>query len=422
MSASYRARDDRGRNQRQGREAGGGPAAAKVEGVVVNAYSEGWLRKDFPWVYTEEVVAARVGLRPGDAVAIHTRQGVCLGAGLWDEGKVAVRRFRADDGPIDAALIGDRLRLALSRRPLPPATTAWRWVHGESDDLPGVRLDVWQDHLALSLDSPSLLPLVDVLLDEASRLHRVDLAWLAWRLPADEIARVEGMPSGLVRGAPERQDEAVEVLEAGMRFRVWPGAGPDVGLFCDMRELRSWLAPHWAGARVLNLFAHTGAFSVAAAINGAAEVTSVDLSAVWLERLRHNLTLNGLDPAAHPTVEDDAFRALDRLRRTGESFDRVVLDPPSFSHGPQGTWSATQDLGRLVAGALRVLRPGGWLVAASNHGGTSPKEFQGHLLDGARKAGRALSLIHQGSPPPDFPAALSFPESRYLKCWVLEAR
>ena len=119
------------------------------------------------------------------------------------------------------------------------------------------------------------------------------------------------------------------------------------------------------------------------------------------------------------TLAEDSLAALDRLRRKGERFDLVIADPPSFSHGPRGDWSVTQDLGRLVAACCRVLGDRGWLLVASNHGGLSPKDFGRMVLQGSQKAEVPLRLLHEGSTPLDFPAALSFPESRYLKCWVL---
>lgn len=398
------------------------------EPLAVNGYSEQWLSRGFPWVYKEEIARVPRGLEPGDVVSLRGPSGAALGAGLWDPGHVAVRRWREDDGPIDAALVRQRLAAALARRPLPQDTTAFRWVHGENDDMPGVRVDVWGGHVGLALDAASLRTVLEPLLDGIEALWPVGQAggpwratWLCWRPAVGEEAGVRGLPAGRVRAADGVVEDEVEVRERGLALRVRPGEGFDAGLYCDMRDVRAWLAPWWRGRRVLNTFGFTGAFSVAAALGGAQEVVTVDLSPTSLARAAANLSLNGLDPAGHPMIAADVFQALDRLRRKEERFDVVIADPPSFARGPDGPWSAAQDFPRLVASSLRVLRPGGWLVAATNNGKVSPKAFQEQLQDGARRAGRRLRVLHQGSPPPDFPCALAFPESRYLKCWVVEA-
>lgn len=126
------------------------------------------------------------------------------------------------------------------------------------------------------------------------------------------------------------------VRELGLDYEVRPSLGKDAGLFTDMRQNRAWLAPHWKGTRVLNLFAHTGAFSVSARAHGAAEVVSVDLSEAYLARMRRNFELNELD--AGELYAEDVFKTLDRLRRQGRKFERVVVDPPGYSHSEAGVW------------------------------------------------------------------------------------
>jgi 23S rRNA (cytosine1962-C5)-methyltransferase len=390
------------------------------EGVVVNGYSERWLRRGFPWVYNDEVVGRTGQLSAGQVVSIRARSGGILGAGIWDEGHVEVRRFRRDAGPIDAQLLSKRIAAARARRPLPSDTNAWRWVHGENDDLPGIRVDVWGTQLSLVFDSPSLLPLMEPIL-QGLRDHAPDItaAWLSYRVPDGEAARFAKLPQGLIWG--EADTTPITVQERGVQVSVQPWLGHDVGLYCDMRGLRAWLEPHWRGKRVLNTFAHTGMFSVVAAVHGAREVVSVDLSERYLSRAQENFRLNKIDPQRHGFDARDTFKSLDARRRKGDKYDIVIADPPSFSHAKEGRWSAGKDLARLVAACCRVLAPGGWLVVASNQGKVSPKEFLQQIQAGSQKASRPLRLLHEGSTPVDFPAALDFPESRYLKAWVLGA-
>ncbi len=413
-----------GRDYRKGdKQAGEADRVARFpnggDGVVVNGYSEQWLGRGFPWVYREEVLGRTGQLKPGRTVSIRARGGKLLGTGIWDQGKVEVRRFRPDAGPVDQDLLRDLVDAARVRRVIPPNTTAWRWIHGENDDLPGIRVDCWGDQLSVVLDSPSLLPILEPLVEVLTSSRETTAAWLSWRL-AEGVGLPDGpLPDGLIWGRAERKDLVVE--EAGIKMAVRPWDGLSAGVYSDMRDLRSWMAPHWMGRRVLNTFAFTGMFSVAAAVHGATEVTTVDLSAGSMDRARDNFLLNKIDADSHRFDVRDTFKALDAYRRKGERFDIVIADPPSFSHAEEGIWSAAKDYPRLIASCLRVLRPGGWLVVASNQGTVSPKDFKKFILQGSHRTNRPLRLVHASSPPLDFPAALDFPESRYLKCWVLQA-
>lgn len=378
-------------------------------GLTVNGYSAGWLRQHFQWVYPKEIV--RGTPVSGAHVGLSAEDGSPLGVAIADDGWIAARRFREDDGPLDAAWMTTRVAAARAlRAALPLDTDAYRLVNAENDDLPGIRVDVYGAHAVVTLDSPSLESLLDPLL---SALGPMESVHLAWRPDPRENHRIWPKPR-LLSGTSPASD--VPVRERGMTLLVRPGAGKDIGVYTDMRDNRAWLEPHWRGRAVLNLFAHTGAFSVAAARGGASEVVTVDLSEAYLARASANFAANGLQ--AGELLAEDSFKALDRFRRKGRTFDIVVCDPPGHSHGDGGAWTGEKDWPRLAAACLRVLRPGGWLVAASNLGSQSPKQFQGQLGEGARRAERTLRLVHEGTPPVDHPAALHFPESRYLKFWV----
>ncbi len=399
------------------------PAPRPDDGSLrVNGYSARWLAKGFAWIYPAEVVGGPRGL--GREVAVTAPDGRVLGRAITDQGWLAARVYRHDDGPLDDAWMGERLRraIALRRRVVPEGTTAWRVVHGENDALPGLRVDWWDGWVTVVLDSPAVAPLLDLLVRALQEQLAPRGVYLCYRLdPRDDRDIVGLKPTpGWIAGTPSTDE--VEVVERGMRLWVRPWEAPDAGAYCDMREVRRWLEPHWAGQRVLNTFAYTGAFSVAALLAGAERAVSVDLSRPNLDRLVRNLQLNGFEASDEDVLAEDTFKALDRFRRTGQRFDVAVLDPPSFSHGPGGTWSFAKDMPRLVASTARVLDPGGWLVAASNHGQTSPKAFRGMVSDGLARAGRPGREIAWLSAAPDFPAAVSNPEGHYLKVgvWALD--
>ncbi len=386
--------------------------------IRVNGHSASWLNRGFCWVYPKEVTHRPKGVRPGIAVDVQGPDGKSQGTGIWDDGWLAVRLFRRETGPLDEEYLAGRLERALELRSqvVDPKTTAFRLVNAENDGLPGIRVDRYGWMLVVTLDSPSLTLLLDPLCELLQASTNPRAIYLAWRPDPRDRAWEAPRPAGLIRGHAPTDDVRVE--ERGVAARVRPGDSKDIGIYPDMRELRAWLEPHWGGRTVLNLFAHTGFFSVVAAFHGAAHVTSVDLRRGFLERAEDNFRANDLDPANHDFITEDVRRFLDRARRKERSWDLVLLDPPAFAHGPEGILSTRKSYPGLVAACLRVLGPGGWLVAALNLGAVSPKDFHGMVAQGARKAGRRLQLIRVGHQAPDFPAAVDFPEGRYLKAGV----
>ena len=379
--------------------------------VKINDYATQWLRKGFDWVYPKEI-KGRLNCKPGTVVHLLGSNGHFLGVGIFEGDPIAIRRFREDKGPLDQAFFETRLQDALNRRPQFNARSAWRWVHAENDDLPGIRLDVWGEQLSLTLYSSAFKPHLTSLLGAISSLKPNTTIW-------GHIREEKIVPLGPLVG--DADPSGLWVEEDGLRYWVEPSRSPDAGLFSDMRDLRKWLTSRVAGKDLLNLFCFTGAFSVSAAHHGANEVVSVDLSKTYMDWTKRNFKENNLIEPDDNFSVFDSMKALDRFRRKGRLFDIVIADPPSFSHSEHGTWSVERGLSALTASCLRILKPGGLLVLATNHGKMSPKDFSKHVRDAGFKTNRRLRIIHQYSPPCDFPAAISFPESRYLKCWVVSA-
>jgi 23S rRNA (cytosine1962-C5)-methyltransferase len=386
--------------------------------LVVNGYSERWIRQGFQWVYKKERVSGPE--KAGLWVPVKSAKGELLGSGITDRGWIAARIFRQGGGALEQEWLDGLLDKALAYREVivPEETTAYRLVHGENDGLPGVRIDWWDHFATVVLDSPSLAMLLPMICEWLESRMQPRGIYLCYRLdPRDERDRKNLQPpAGLISGHAPAGD--VLVRERGLNFLVRPNEGPDVGLYCDMRSVRAWLEPYWGGRRVLNTFAYTGAFSVAAAYAGASEVVTVDLAQPVLERARANFVANDLDPENYEFLASDTIKALDRFRRTGQRFDWVILDPPSFSHHGGTVWSAKKDYPRLVAAAARVMEPGSFLMAATNQGQVSPKDFRGAVAQGFRKAGVSAQEVFWSGAAPDFPAAIWFPEGHYLKVGI----
>ena len=274
-------------------------------------------------------------------------------------------------------------------------TNAYRLVHEAADACPGLRVDRYGDWLWVQRDvdaDASADAVVSAF--EARGVYQID--------GVRDRSRGQQAPPRLVRG--EAAPEALDVVEAGVHYRVRLGAGDlSTGLFLDQRDRRAWLARHAGGMSVLNTFAHAGGFSVAAAVGGAARTVSVDLDRAWLARVGPQLEINGVTPDAkrHDTIYGDVFDWLKRLAKRGERFDLVIVDPPSTSVGADGKrFSAGRDYAALAALAAPLVAPGGGLWTITNHRATGPAAFAKMVAHGL---GEAFELERAWPMPIDHP-------------------
>ena len=302
------------------------------------------------------------------------------------------------------------------------ATDAFRLIHGVADGWPGFHVD----RLGEFLIAQSEHDLSEIQLRELERilsLHSLRGAYhktLSRRVRGATTA--ESSPKLILGGAAP---PAFAIRENGIQFELSFAEGYSVGLFLDQRENRRRLLANFiaaglplfpggaTGATVLNTFAYTCGFSVCAAKSGA-RVTSLDLSKKYLERGKHNFTLNRLDPAAHDFIFGDAFDWFRRLAKQKRAFDLLLLDPPTFSQSRDGgVFQAEKDYGRLVSAALPLIKPAGILFASTNAARLEPEKFLQMVETAAHDAGRTIEHRHYVPQPPDFP--IHRDEPAYLK-------
>ncbi len=292
-------------------------------------------------------------------------------------------------------------------------TTVFRILNGEGDRVPGFFVDRYGDW-AVSIECRE---------KNAQARDRVYRSLIeAWHLRGvyeKGPARAGFHPDRSGEDEPvlgEAAPSEFVVRENGMALiaRLREGAKP--GVYPDQRENRLFLKPLMKGSAVLNLFSYTGAFSVWAALSGARETVSVDLSKRALEWSRLNFEANGIDLAAHRHVKADAFDYLGLARRKGFRFDLVILDPPTFSTNRRGLFRARRDWPRLIDAACKLLENGGRLAVSCNTHHISKREILsliGAGIDGKRarvvKPEAVLGL------PPDFPVPPNAPRMDTLQ-------
>ncbi len=387
--------------------------------VILKPGREKSVRQHHPWVFSGAVRELRGEPEPGATVEVLAHDGAWLARGAFSPAsQIRVRVWTwSQEEEIDGSFFERRLARAVEARSgLAASTDAMRLVHAENDGLPGLILDRYGAWVVVQSLSAGAERWLESIVDAAARLPGV--RGVFERSDVD-VRQKEGLPERV--GARWGEEPPAENLihEGDWRFAVDVRGGHKTGFYLDQRDSRRVvhdLAGRWArGGRVLNAFAYSGSFAVAALAGGAGEVVNVDSSSEALRLARRNYELNGLESRDTDFVEEDVFRFLRRMRDMGVTFDMVILDPPKFAHSAADVMRATRAYKDINWLAFRLVRPGGCVVSFSCSGLVSADLFQKVLFGAAEDAERQAVIMEHLSQPEDHPVRLSFPEGAYLK-------
>lgn len=399
------------------------PSAAAVRlRLRVTGTAESVLRSGHPWLFADSIQGANRDGAMGDIAAVYDRNDCFLAVGLFDpESPLRLRVLNAGKPVrIDRAWWQSRLRTAIARRQgvFDDRTTGYRWIHGESDGWPGLVLDRYDTTLVLKLYTAAWLPhwseILSVIREE---LNPERLVLRLSRNIQETARRSFGFAEGQICFGPPLSGP-VTFLETGLRFEADVVRGQKTGFFLDQRENRRKVEALAAGRDVLNVFSFSGGFSLYSARGGARSVLDVDMSPHALAAADRNFALNQALPAVgtcrYESVQADAFKWLEAA---AAEFDLAVLDPPSLARRKSERLGALRAYQRLLKHTIRLIRPGGLLLASSCSAHISREEFFKLAREAACVTGRAFTELATTLHPPDHPA--SFAESEYLKAIYL---
>ncbi len=368
-------------------------------------------------------------LEPGRPLDLVTSRGALLGRGVADPENDVIRILTRDpDEPLDGGFLLRRARAALALRAslgLIDGRSAFRLINGEGDGLSGFAVDAFGPFFVSYVYARGLkdwgrrlaAAIVEAVGPSGMGPEGAPIRGILQKVRTKESAR-PGKPDQEVVWGDEPPEKWV-VHEGGVPHELHLLSGLNVGLFTDMREHRQRLGRFARGKAVLNTFAYTGALSVAAALAGAREVVSVDLSSGVLKWARENFRLAGLEPDRYRFESADVLRFLKSEKEAGRKFDFVILDPPTYSAARAADWSMKKDYPELIAAALALIPPGGVLWVSANVRGGKPEDLEGQIAHAAALAGRHPRVLEVGGLPPDYPTPVSYPEGRYLKLYIL---
>jgi len=372
-----------------------------------------------PWVYCTDIEVLRGPADPGDIVLLENHRGKPLALGYYNPNSVIAVRVLTQNPKerIDRDFFLHRIRQALELRLKlfrEETTNAFRVVFAEADLLPGLIVDRFASllvvqFLTLGMErrKGDIVEALEALLHPGGIYERSDV----------EVRKKEGLEECAGWILPGMNPEVI-IKENGLAFFVDVARGQKTGYFLDQRENRLSLRRYVQGARVLDCFSYTGGFAIHAAAFGAREVLGLDISESAVALARENACLNRLEDRVRFEVAD-VFEALRELLRKGERFDLVILDPPAFVKGKEALEGALRGYKDINLLAMKLLVPSGILVTCSCSYHLSEELFLEVLQKASQDAGRRLQILERRGQAQDHPVLVGYPESRYLKCFIL---
>lgn len=369
-----------------------------------------------PWVFRSDIARVEGDFIPGDIVSVFSSKGRFLAKAYYNpQSQIALRIMSLRDEPIDRALIFRRVKEAVDYRRAFADLRSCRLIFAESDRLPALIVDSFGDVLVLQCLALGMerfkQDVVDALVEE---MHPAGI----WERNDVPVRRLEGLEqtTGLLYGSvPDR----VEMTENGVRFLVDVKEGQKTGFFLDQKENRAAIAPFVRGKTVLDCFTHTGSFALHAGFYGAKEVTGVDISGYACAFAAENARLNRLEDRVR-FVEANAFDLLSQQSRDGVQYDVVILDPPAFTKTRSAVESAKRGYKEINLRAMKMVKPGGYLITCSCSQHILPDMFMQIVQDAAHDAHVQLRQVEYRTQGRDHPILPASPETQYLKCGIFQ--
>ena len=286
-------------------------------------------------------------------------------------------------------------------------TTAFRLFNQEGDGFGGLTVDLYGDYAVFSWYNSYVYQIRKVI-SEAFRQVFPEV------LGVYEKIRFKGLDYESAHIYGQEAPEFFTVLENGVLYQVFMNDGLMTGIFLDQHEVRGSLVDGLAmGKSLLNMFSYTAAFSVAAAMGGASQTTSVDLAKRSRELSQAHFQANGISTDDHRFIIMDVFEYFKYAKRKGLTYDVIVLDPPSFARNKKQTFSVAKDYHKLISQSLEILNPGGIIIASTNAGNVSRQKFTEQIDKGF--AGRSYQILNKYGLPADFAYNKKDESSNYLK-------
>jgi 23S rRNA (cytosine1962-C5)-methyltransferase len=365
--------------------------------------------RSHPWVFSNEIHKTG-NIAPGAIVDIYHGH-VFRGKGFYNpHSLIAIRRYSIAEQEFDQPFVETMLKRAMDYRKTFTKENSFRLVYSESDGLPGLIVDQYENCFVIQINCYGMDLRRDLIVASLLRLQPE----LVYERSDSSLRELEGLDTreGLLYG---RSKTPILIQQDDIKYLVDIEHGQKTGFFFDLADIRKKVRQLSGNKRVLDLFCYTGAFSIYAAFGGAHSITGIDSSAAAIDLARENSRINNITKSSFLCT--DAF---DYLRNNNESYDIIILDPPSFAKSKKALAAARRGYKEINIEAMKRLSRGGVLVTTCCSYNFSEESFQEVIQKAAIDAGIGLRMIGRATQALDHPILLCMPESHYLKCFFLQ--
>ena len=385
--------------------------------ILLNPAREKSLLRRHPWIFSKAINKIVGKPMQGETVDIYDSKGNWIAKGAYSpNSQITVRIWSFNKNEeIDYSFFKARIESAKQVRTKAIADgslTGYRLIAGESDFLPGITIDVYDDIISFQLLSAGAEFFRYTIIDVLKELYP---NYAIYDRSDVDVRKKEGLE--LTKGWVHNEKPSTEVTinEHGLLIKVDVEKGHKTGFYLDQRDSRLASGRYAKDKTILNCFSYTGTFSLHCAKAGAKEVTNVDVSQTALDLAKENLAINGLEDANVNFVKQDVFKLLRQYREQGKTFDMIILDPPKFAESKaqlKGACRGYKDINML---AMQLLNKNGLLLTFSCSGLMEMGLFQKIVADAALDAKREGRIIERLQQAADHPISLAYPEGYYLK-------
>lgn len=383
------------------------------------------LKRKHPWIFSRGIERVEGKPQLGQTVDVYAQNGKWLAKAAYSpNSQIRARVWSFEQQPIDHAFFVKRIQDAqLLRQDIieRDGLTGYRLIAAESDGLPGITIDKYQNYLVCQLLSAGAeyqkSVLVSALTEVFPDCHIYERSDVA-------VRKKEGLEetTGVLHG--ELPPPSVVIEENGVKISVDIVNGHKTGFYLDQRDSRQQATKYVKDKEVLNCFSYTGGFGLYALKGGAKRVINADVSQLALDTAKYNAELNEFDISKKRAVflNADVFKLLREYRDQGTQFDVVIMDPPKFVSSKNNLTSGANGYKDINMLAMQILKPGGTLLTYSCSGLMSGELFQKVIADAAIDSGRQVKFVERFEQAADHPTDSAYPEGFYLKgfaCKVL---